>query len=194
MQSTLRREAVITAALIGLMVATRGGFFSAAVDITLHDASWAAFLLAGLMLHRVRTFAVLAGVALAMDYMALCFGADGGLGACLRPSYSTLPLAWLIMWFAGRRLARAVRHAQPVSAWVGLIGGASVATALAYTISSGSFYALSGFYTDLALGDYLRNTLPFAGWTVLYTTLYVAGIGAVWFLTRPVADTEIATT
>ncbi|MEL7536651.1 MAG: hypothetical protein AAFZ58_09505 [Pseudomonadota bacterium] len=182
MRPTALRNTLVIGVLGSLMLLTRGGWFSDALNVTLHDASWAVFLLAGLMVGRGYAFALLAACAFTLDVTALCGGSLTNLVGCLRPSYIALPLAWLVLFMTGRLLAGPVQDARKGNQWLTLAGGALGATAFAYVLTNVAFYAWSGFYDQLTIAAYLTQTLPFAAWTGVYTLLYTVAIVAVFRL------------
>lgn len=178
------RSAAVIAILGAAMIVTRGGVFGSAVGLHLHDASWAVFLLAGLMIGRWWALAALGALALAVDLAALCGGALADPVACLRPSYSALPVAWLLMFVAGRWLAYAVSSQTLRLGWFGAVGIVAASTTLAYALTSGAFYLWSGFFDGVTITAFAAQSLPFAVRTAAYTLLYTTLIAGAFRLAR----------
>jgi len=138
------RNAQIAAALAlaALMVCTRGQHF-ATVD-ALPSASWAVFFLAGALLRPAWLFPAFFVLSSLLDLASLALGRVTDW--CLSPAYWALALAYGALWWGGRVYARMHRDrvaTVPVLALTLL--GTSV---VAYLISKGGFYFLSGRYPD----------------------------------------------
>jgi hypothetical protein len=125
------------AALAALMAATR--FHHTGTEFALPDASLAVFFLAGIYWNSLASFAGLLALALLVDLAAVGFG---GFGAyCLSPAYGFLALSYGAMNLAGR-WAGGAGHRQSLLTRSAI--AIPAATALAYLISSYSFYLFSG--------------------------------------------------
>ncbi|MEI2454086.1 hypothetical protein [Lysobacter firmicutimachus] len=138
-------------ALAVLMICTRGQHF-ASVD-ALPSASWAVFFLAGAMLRPAWGFPALFLLSSLLDLGSLAQGRITDW--CLSPAYWALAFAYGALWFGGRIYARAHRDAWsavPRLAWVLL-----ATSAVAYLISKGGFYFLSGRYPDASLAGFLER-------------------------------------
>lgn len=144
-------------ALATLMIVTRGELLGSAVAVTLHDASWAVFLLGGLLLRKVGWLAAFAAIALALDLVALC-GATANPASCLKPSYPALAIAWVVLWTAGLALGSAYAQKK----WLSIGAGAIAAIAIAFVISNGGFYMWSGFYSAQTLAGFVDMAAPHA--------------------------------
>lgn len=162
---------VIALALATLMILTRGELFGSVVAVTLHDASWAVFLLGGLLLRKLGWLAAFAAIALALDLVALC-GTTSNFASCLRPSYPTLAIAWIVLWSAGLALGSAYAQKR----WL-LIGVGSIAAiAIAFVVSNGGFYLWSGFYDGQTLAGFIEMATPHA-LIAFSTTLIYFSVG-----------------
>lgn len=156
MQLQTRQVGIFTA-LVLFMVATR--FYSHfGSSISLPDASLAVFFLAGFYLARLALPAAVAFVSLLLvaggvDYYAIVF--RGVSDACISPAYWFLIPTYACMWYAGRWLA-----ARQQMKWVNLGVLAAVAwgsTTVAFLISNGSYYLLSGHVADKSLMQYAEG-------------------------------------
>ena len=158
-----------------LMLATR--FHHIGSVWHLPDASWAVFFLGGFYLRRA-AFGFLVAEAMLIDFT---FFATGGSTYCFGPAYPFLLPTYAALWFAGERLshfsARDLRFfAVAACYWW-------VAASVAYVLSSGSFYLLSGKSIDPSLADYLQHARvwysAFVSRPMLYLLLAAVVHGAV---------------
>ncbi len=150
-----RTQLTWLAALAVVMVITRGSLLEGLVPVQLHDASWAAFLLAGAVLRKPRYLAALAVLALGLDLFALCRD-GGGLAACLRPSYPALMASWAVLFGAGYLMQASVKTA----ALARNLALAGAAVTVAYVLTSGGFYLWSGFYSAWSFAEFWNMSAP----------------------------------
>ena len=141
-----RTQIAIGASLLALMICTRGHHF-ASID-ALPSASWAVFFLAGALLRARWMFAVTFVLASALDWGSYAAGTISDW--CLSPAYWALLPAYGSLWLAGRVYARMHREEWPTIAR--LVFVLIVAAFVAYLISGGCYYALSGHYTPTFAG------------------------------------------
>lgn len=132
-----------------LMLATR--YFHIGSAWHLPDASWAVFFLGGFYLRRA-LFLPLVIEAVAIDFT---FFAMGGSTYCLSVAYWFLLPTYAALWFAGTLLAKQTQRdarffALAVAYWW-------VAASVAYFISSGSFYWLSGKAVEPNASHYIEH-------------------------------------
>lgn len=145
------RTAVVGASLALLMAATRGQHF-ASVD-ALPSASWAVFFLAGALLPSRWMFVALFALASALDIASLAAGTIADW--CTSPAYWVLLPAYASLWIGGRLYAGMHRDAWSTVPRLALV---LVATSVvAYAISKGGFYFLSGRYPDATLAGFLAR-------------------------------------
>lgn len=149
--ATVRLQIIVGGALAALMIATRGQHF-ASVD-ALPSASWAVFFLAGVLLRPMWTLPALFVLSSLLDVASLATGAITDW--CLSPAYWAVALAYAALWFGGTLYAGAHRDRW---ATVPRLALSLVATAsVAYLISKGGFYFLSGRYPDPTLTGFLAR-------------------------------------
>ncbi len=152
-----------------LMLITRGELLSSIVPMQLHDASWAAFLLAGAVLRKPMYLLMLALLAVGLDFGALCAGSFA-VGQCLKPSYPVLMGSWVLLWAAGRMLTTSQLKSPVIGRNLLIVAGAGTA---AYLLTSGAFYLWSGLYDGWTLGQYTTMSSAYflmaLGTTVGYT-------------------------
>lgn len=157
----------IFAALVLLMAVTRGSHFGS--SSYLPDASLAVFLLAGFFLARLGWLAMLAfGFLLleagGVDYYAI--NVAGVSDWCVTPAYWFLIPTYASMWLGGRWFTA---RQQNTLRSLALFGGVSwLATTVAFLISNGSFYLLSGRYSEMGVAEY-------AGRVAQYYPPYLTG-------------------
>lgn len=147
------RNAQVAAALTlaALMVCTRGQHF-ATVD-ALPSASWAVFFLAGALLRPAWLFPAFFVLSSLLDLASLALGRVTDW--CLSPVYWALALAYGALWWGGRIYARMHRDR---TATVPMLALTLLATSVvAYLISKGGFYFLSGRYPDASWAGFLER-------------------------------------
>lgn len=164
---TQKSLAITLVGLIALMGLTRGDILGSTLAFTLHDASWAVFLLGGMLLRRWGWWAMFATLALALDLQALCQGSLA-LASCLRPSYPTLMLSWALLWFAGRVCSSLIERAR----WASIALVSVLATVLVYVVSNSGFYAWSGFYADRSIAGFVEMAAPHFARALVTTLVY----------------------
>jgi hypothetical protein len=159
-------------ALAIALAVTRSGHFGSIV--TPPDATLAVFFLAGAFVASVWMVPLLLLEAALVDYLAISIG--GVSSYCVTPAYLFLIPTYATLWWAGRWYGRRLtdnRHAIVALAFAVISG-----TTVAFLISNGSFYALSGHFTTLSIATYATRVVqyypPYVGWTALY-----AGVGVV---------------
>jgi hypothetical protein len=98
---------------------------------------------------------------------------NGTSSWCVSPAYVFLIPTYAVMWFAGRYCS-AFKSLKPTELLM-QFGMVALATSVAFLISNGSFYALSGRYTDLSWGQYFARVAkyypPYVSSALLYMVL-----------------------
>lgn len=169
-RNTLSGHRLALAVLALLMALTR--FHHEGTAFALPDASLSVFFLAGIYLKSLRGFACLFALAVGIDSVAIAgFGVSD---YCVSPAYVFLLPTYAVMWHAGRWLSRQseeLRYAYwPM--WALALG---VSASMAFVVSNGSFFWLSGKLSTIDWKDYAQGLssqyLPYVGATALYATL-----------------------
>jgi hypothetical protein len=173
---TTNSPIVVGGVLALAMLGTRSNHFGSSVELP--DASLAVFFFAGLLLAGRLWFPALLVLAAAIDYVAIT--ADGGGRYCVSPAYGFLIPAYGCVWVAGRFTRRDPR--EGAVARFAAAARLGVAAVLAFLISNLSFFAFSGYYAAMTLGDYVAATVRYAVPYVGYTLLYGAAGGIVVML------------
>ena len=153
--------------LIALMVLTRFHHFG---DILhLPDASLTVFFFAGFY-RKKALFIFLLALAGLIDYIAI---ANGTSSWCVSPAYVFLVPTYAVMWSVGRYCS--VFNSVKMTELAMQFGVVTLAISTAFAISNGSFYLLSGRYTDLSWGQYFARVtqyyLPYVSSALLYIVL-----------------------
>lgn len=140
----------VLALLTLLMLATRTHHFASLNNLP--SASIAIFFLAGMYLRNLKAFWFLYVLSITIDLSSSY--ARGQFGDCITTSYPALVFSYAAMFTAGF-------YSKPnwqKNAWqINIIKAALalfVASSIAFFISNGSYYALSGKFPDLSWAEY----------------------------------------
>ncbi|MDD2759988.1 MAG: hypothetical protein PHH11_06800 [Methylomonas sp.] len=177
-------------ALMALMAATRFHHFG--TPFALPDASLAVFFLAGLWLGGRYLFLTLLVEAGVIDYLAIT--KLGVSDFCVSKAYIFLIPTYAAMWLGGK----CCRHIGDltVANLMRQFGVLIVATSTAFLMSNGSFYWLSGRYTDTHWAQYIERFAmyypPYLTTAVLYVVVIFAAVNAVKVLLGHKSSRQIA--
>lgn len=166
MKITQKNSLWLGAGLALLMAATRMHHFGSSLHLP--DASLAVFLLAGFFIASPLLFGGLFLEAVALDYVAITqLGVDN---YCVTPAYWFLLPTYAVLWLAGRYVAR---NHQDSQRGLGLFAAISLlAVNVAFVISNGSFYLLSGKFADMSMAEYASRMTqyyaPYVSGAVIY--------------------------
>ncbi len=160
MTSTISFKLKLLLGLIFLMILTR---YSHLRPLGLPSATLAIFFIAGVYLRKFIFPAVLIGCTGLIDY----FSVQGGPAWCITPAYGFLIPTYLALWFGGKRFQtlEITQWNQAASMTITL----AICTTLAFMISNGSFYALSGHevYENMNFTEYAqRQASRFPGYLI----------------------------
>nr|WP_223214461.1 hypothetical protein [Xanthomonas cucurbitae] len=137
-----------------MLAMTASRFHHVGAWLQLPDASMAVFFLAGALLRPVWMLPLLLGLVSALDLIGLASGSISDW--CLSPAYWTLALAHAVLWLGGRLSATPLQR----DAWLDLprlLGVLLLSGSVAYLLSEGGFYSLSGRYPQVTLGGFLAR-------------------------------------
>jgi hypothetical protein len=171
----------ILAALSLLMAATRYNHFGSSTSLP--DASLAVFLLAGFLMVRsawpaLLTFVLLLLEAGGIDYYAI--NVAGASDWCVTPAYWFLIPTYASMWLGGRWFA--ARHQNNWNSLV-LFGFVScLATTTAFLLSNGSFFLLSGRYSEMGIAEYAGRVAQYYPSYLSGSLIYLAGAAVIYIL------------
>lgn len=176
-------SALLFTALLLLMIATRFKHFGDALHLP--DASMAVFFLGGLYLRRHLSFVLFVALAALLDWVSIAYA--GVSDFCVTAAYAFLPLAYAVLWYAGRGYANRMQ-ATPL-ALGGAFGVAALAAALSFAISNGAFYWLGGRYAEPHFAEYVARLWQwgplFVRTTLGYATAALLLHGLLAWATRP---------
>lgn len=154
--------------LMAMMIATRFKHFGDVLHLP--DASMAIFFLGGLYLRKHWAFVVMVLLSIALDWISISYA--GVSSFCITLAYSFLPLAYAVLWYAGRW--HALRMDGRAMSLVAAFGVAFVAACVSFAISNGSFYWLGGRYAQPHMSEYLARLWQWGPLFVRTTVAYVA--------------------
>ncbi|WP_305910047.1 hypothetical protein Q9L42_002275 [Methylomarinum sp. Ch1-1] len=176
-------------ALMVVMAATRIHHFGDTVSLP--DASLAVFFLGGLWFGGITLFIALLLEAGLLDYVAIShFGVSD---YCVSPAYVFLIPCYAALWFGGRYCKQfSDRKASHLALHFGIL---VASVSVAFLISNGSFYLLSGRYPDNNWVEYSSRVMMYYPPYLKYTLIYSAGLfGLVQFfkqLTTSTPESEL---
>lgn len=163
--STAQRLGVLLA-LVAMIASTRMSHFGSAN--LLPDASLAMFLLGGIMLGGVSGFIVLMLTTFGLDiYMAQTASEAAW---CFSPAYAGLIPTYAVLWLTGMALAQQRRFAQPLIA----LPASIAAVGVAFLISNGFFFALSGVASSVSSSEFILAVVPYFPAYLTSAMLYLA--------------------
>jgi hypothetical protein len=142
-----------------IMIATRFNHFGDALHLP--DASMALFFLGGIYLRKHLAFLGFVILAVLIDWYSISYA--GVSDFCITIAYSFMPLAYAVLWYAGRLLAP--RYDGSLASHAAVFAGLLVSATLSYAVSNGAFYWLGGRYTDPNVTQYVQR---FAQWAPLF--------------------------
>lgn len=159
---------LIAGGLVTLMVATRFKHFGDLLHLP--DASMALFFLGGLYLRRHLAFTGFVALAVLIDEVSVHY--LGVSDFCMTIAYAFIPLAYAVLWYAGRATSAAMDGSptRALSTWaVGMLAAAGC-----FAISNGAFYWLGGRYADPHMGEYVARLLQWGPLFLRTTAVYLA--------------------
>lgn len=169
MQPLSRPLFLATAALFAvLMIATRFHHFGDALHLP--DASMALFFLGGIYLRRHLAFLGFVVLSVLIDWYSV--SQAGVSDFCITVAYAFLPLAYAVLWYAGRWVAP--RYDGSLRSHVAVFATLLVAATLSYAVSNGAFYWLGGRYAEPNMAQYAQRFLQWAPLFVRAAAGYVA--------------------
>ncbi len=180
------KSLIIFTALFLMMTATRSHHFSSALHLP--DASLAIFFLAGFFIQRILALPVLLSTAGIIDYLSLTLGYTSGW--CVSSAYWFLVPTYAALWFGGRWYAE--KHAMKLTSIMTLGVTLFVSTTVAFIISNGSFYTISGRYADPNWAEYLERFAMYYPSYLSSAFVYVGATAVIYiiFKTTPIFTTK----
>jgi hypothetical protein len=184
-----RRETYVGAAILIFMILTRSHHFGAALKViltgsnhfgsylSLPDASWSMFFLAGLWTRALVWPVLMMIAALVVDYLVI---AGGVSSYCFTPGYAFLIPTHIALWGAGRWAAFDVsfKTSQLVRTGLALVIGCSAA----FVISNAGFYWFSGYFTNTSAFSFADAVIQYFPSYLKVSGLYIAAAFAAWYV------------
>ena len=179
----------IFAVLTLLMLATRTHHFASLNHLP--SASIAIFFLVGMYLRNMKAFWFFYTLTLVVDLASSYF--RGQFGDCITTSYPALVLSYGVMFAAGF-------YTKPnwqQSAWqnniIKVALGLFVASSIAFFISNGSYYALSGKFPELSWAEYATRVDKYYFRSISNPVFYVISAIVIHFtISRFLTDKGLA--
>ena len=151
--------AAVAALFAVIMIGTRFHHFGDALHLP--DASMALFFLGGIYLRKHLAFLGFVALSVLVDWYSVSYA--GVSDFCITVAYAFMPLAYAVLWYAGRLLAPYYDGSLRSHALV--FAGLLVSATLSYAISNGAFYWLGGRYTAPHMAEHVQR---FAQWAPLF--------------------------
>ncbi len=133
-----------------LMITTRGNHFSTFNDLP--SASTAIFFLAGMYLRSIKSFWFFYLLSITIDLSSSYF--RGSFGDCITASYPALAFSYAAMFAVGFYVKADWAKQQLLLNLAKITLGLALASSVAFLISNGSYYVLSGKFNPLSLAEY----------------------------------------
>lgn len=165
----------VFALLTFLMIATRGNHF--ATFNSLPSASTAVFFIAGMYLRKVKDFWFFYLLSIAIDLTSSY--SRGQFGDCLTASYPLLAFSYGVMFAAGYYVRANWTKQSATSNIIKISIALFVASSLAFFISNGSYYTLSGKFGDLSWAEYASRVDKYFLKSVSKPVFYIAAAIAI---------------
>ena len=156
------KKYTVTLIIVFLMLLTRGSHLLTAASLP--DASFALFLIGGLLLKKPKWFLSLFTLSVVIDLVTLSMNSTyqipinlGYLG--LLPSYG-------IMWLIGSRISN-------TNSFLKFTIFGFLATLIAFTVSTQTYNLLSGTFPSITIDQSLQTGWEYLPQTVIYTMSYL---------------------
>ena len=167
------KKYIFISVILFLMILTRGSHFLSA--ISLPDASFAIFLIGGMLLKKPKWFISLLIMSVVIDLVTLSMNStyqipinQGYLG--LLPSYG-------IMWFFGLRIANTKSFQKFIALGV-------LSTLIAFLISTQTYNLLSGTFPDITIKQSIQTGWEYLPQSFIYTMSYIMAYWGIQSLFR----------
>jgi hypothetical protein len=144
------------------MVLTRGSHFL--TSISLPDASFALFLIGGMLLKKPKWFISLFALSVVIDLVTLSMNTIYQIPINL--GYLGLLASYGIMWFFGLRIGNVKSFSKFVALSV-------LATLIAFLISTQTYNLLSGTFPDITIKESIQTGWEYLPDSFIYTMSYL---------------------
>ena len=159
------------AALIFLMLLTRGDHLLS--SISLPDASFAIFLIGGMLLKKPKWFISLFILSVVIDLAIL--SSNSAYQIPINFGYWGLLPSYGIMWFFGLRIANTKSFLKFTAFGV-------IATLITFVISTQSYNLLSGTFPDITIKESIQTGWEYLPQSFIYTMSYLMAYWGIQYL------------
>lgn len=144
------------------MLLTRGDHLLTLVSLP--DASFALFLIGGLLLKKPKWFISLFAFSVAIDLVTLSINSEYHI--LINLGYFGLLPSYGIMWVAGSRAAN-------IKSFIKFTSFGALATLIAFLISTQTYNLLSGAFPDITIKQSLQTGWEYLPQSLIYTMSYL---------------------
>ena len=148
--------------LFALMVLTRGSHLL--TSVSLPDASFALFLIGGILLKKPKWFISLFTISVAIDLITLSM--NGAYKIPINLGYLGLLPSYGIIWFIGSRIANTKSFIKFTICGV-------LATLIGFLISTQTYNLLSGTFPDITIKQSMQTGWEYLPQSLIYTMSYL---------------------
>ena len=148
--------------LIFLMLLTRGDHLL--TSVSLPDASFALFLIGGMLLKKPKWFISLFAFSVVIDLVTLSMNITYQIPINL--GYLGLLVSYGIMWFFGSRIAN-------TKSFLKFAAFSVLATLIAFLISTQTYNLLSGTFPDITIKQSIQTGWEYLPQSFIYTMSYI---------------------
>jgi len=158
-------------AILFLMVLTRGAHLL--TSVSLPDASFALFLVGGILLKKPKWFISLLTFSFVIDLVTLSMNTTYQIP--INVGYLGLLASYGIMWFFGSRIANTKSFLKFVAFGV-------ISTLITFVISTQTYNLLSGTFPDITIKESIQKGWEYLPQSFIYTMSYLLTYWGIQFL------------
>ena len=158
-------------AILFLMALTRGAHLL--TSVSLPDASFALFLVGGMLLKKPKWFISLLTFSFVIDLVTLSM--NNTYQIPINIGYLGLLASYGIMWFFGLRIAN-------TNNFVKFTAFSFLATLIAFLISTQSYNLLSGTFPDITIKESIQTGWEYLPQSFIYTMSYLMAYWGIQYL------------
>ena len=167
------KKYIFISVILFLMILTRGSHFLSA--ISLPDASFAIFLIGGMLLKKPKWFISLFAFSVVIDLVSLSMNNIYQIPINL--GYLGLLASYGIMWFVGS-------HIENTKSFLKYSTFSVIATLIAFLISTQTYNLLSGTFPDITIKQSIQTGWEYLPQSFIYTMSYIMAYWGIQSLFR----------
>jgi hypothetical protein len=157
--------------IIFFMLLTRGSHFI--TSISLPDASFAIFLIGGILLKKPKWFFSLVLISVVIDLVTISMNSTYQIS--INIGYLGLLTSYVIMWFFGLRIANTKSFSKFVVFGI-------ISTLLTFIISTQTYNLFSGAFTGITIKESIQTGWEYLPQSFIYTMSYLLAFWGIQFL------------